>query len=225
MPRTRVKICGIKSVEMALAATEAGADAIGLIFVERSPRFVTPAAAKRIVAKLPAFVEPIGLFVDQSAEDVRSIADEVGLRTLQLHGHEGPGYIERLGDYRLIRSFAFERSYVREMIEPWRQVRNNLAALLWDAPPSPNKAPETALTGGSGTTFDWKGLAASRNEGVFADMPPLILAGGLTPDNVGEAIRMTGARQVDVASGVESAPGVKDPELMSRFLQSAAAPK
>jgi len=160
------------------------------------------------------------LFVDQSADDVRAIADEVGLRTLQLHGHEGPGYLDRLRDFRLIRSFAFERSYVREMIEPWRPMRGRLAALLWDAPPPPDQPTGSAMTGGSGTSFDWKALAAARDEGVFADMPPLILAGGLTPENVGHAIEVVRPFAVDVSSGVEAMRGVKDAQRIIAFVSA-----
>lgn len=216
MARTRIKICGVRDLETALAAAAAGADAVGLVFVERSPRCVDVKQAKNIIANLPAFVEPVGLFVDEPVEAVRDVTREVGLRTIQLHGHEGPGYIQRLAEFRIIKSMGFEPGHVREMLTPWRQCGSNLAALLWDTP----QTSDAPLTGGSGRSFDWDDLSRMIDEGLMEDMPPLILAGGLNADNVAQAVRTIKPYAVDVSSGVESQRGVKDIAKITRFVQA-----
>lgn len=154
-------------------------------------------------------VEPIGLFVDQPAAVVRETAAVVGLRTVQLHGQEQPDDVEALAPLRVIKAMGFGPQRVSEMLAPWRGGVENLAAVLWDAPPT---AADT-LTGGSGRSFDWAALAAVDTRGL----PEAILAGGLTPDNVAEAIRVVRPYAVDVSSGVESARGVKDAGLIRAF--------
>ena len=213
MPRTRIKICGVRDVETALTACAAGADAVGLVFVEKSPRFVTTDAAKQIVDALPAFVEPVGLFADHSEQQIRNIAEATGLRTLQLHGQETPSFVENLTGLRIIKALPFHPDTVEAVIASWRPVAHRLAGLLLDTPPKT----DSTITGGSGTTFDWQALADRLDAGLFDDLPPIILAGGLNHENVAEAVQTLGPYAVDVSSGVESERGVKDPAKIAAF--------
>lgn len=218
MARTRVKICGVRDVDTALAAVEAGADAVGMVFVERSPRRIDVDEAHRIVRVLPAFVQPVALFSDAPWQKVRDLADAVGVRTVQVHGREGPGFVSRVRHLRVVKAIGFEAGRVAEQLDPWRQGVTNLAGLLLDTPP--DSATHGDLTGGSGVAFDWAALAKLEREGAFDALPPRILAGGLTPDNVGEAIRVARPFAVDVSSGVESQRGVKDPARIAAFCKA-----
>ena len=196
--RTRVKICGITRLEDAHAAAEAGADAIGLVFVERSPRCVDPRTARAIVASLPPLVSAVGLFMDAEADFVRSVLDAVPLSLLQFHGRESAAECG-----------AFGRPYIKALpmgspgsvdYSEWPDA----AALLLDAHAAGGM-------GGSGRTLDWSALEAPSR--------PWMLAGGLTPDNVAEAVRILRPPAVDVSSGVESAPGIKSGNLINRFMR------
>ncbi len=218
MTRTRIKICGVSDAETARVAVDAGADAIGLVFVERSPRHVTVERARPIAAALPAFVEPVGLFVDASAEAVRRVAEAVGLRTVQLHGGESAGVVAQLAGLRVVKALPFDAQAIEATLSPWREAglsSPSLAAILWDTPPK-----RGALPGGGGRAFDWPALAALREAGGLDGLPPQVLGGGLTPDNVAEAIRVVRPYAVDVSSGVESAPGVKDHECIRAFCEA-----
>jgi phosphoribosylanthranilate isomerase len=198
----RVKICGITRLEDALEAVRLGADALGFNFWPGSKRFIAPADARRIIAALPPLVTTVGVFVDPSHDEAEAAAAVSGIRVLQLHGDESPEACR-----------AFQRPVVKglrvagpEALEQLARYAG-LAGILLDAA-SPGY-------GGSGTTFDWS-IAREAARRV-----PLLLAGGLTPDNVGEAIRAVHPYAVDVASGVESSPGVKDPDRMARFIRAA----
>ncbi len=198
----RVKICGITSVEDGLLAARAGADAIGLVFAE-SPRRVTPEKAAEIVAALPPFTAAVGLFADQAAEQVRRICREAEIRIVQLHGSETPDYIRGLRDYKVIKAIRVGTRRDLEALNAYR-----VDAFLLDA------RIEGKL-GGTGQTFDWslaKGLKT---------VTPIILAGGLNPGNVAEAVQTVRPYGVDVSSGVEKAPGRKDPDLVRRFIMAA----
>lgn len=218
MPRTRIKICGVRDVATALAAVEAGADAIGLVFVDRSPRKVDVDEAHRIVRELPAFVQPVGLFSDMHWQRVRDLADAVGVRTVQLHGREGPGYVARLRHLRIIKALGFEAGRVAEQLDPWRSGVTNLAGVLLDTPPA--SVTHGELTGGSGASFDWSALAEMEQHNFFQHLPPRILAGGLTAENVADAIAAVNPFAVDVSSGVESKRGVKDPAKIKAFSEA-----
>lgn len=207
MHRTRIKICGIKEVWAAVEARNAGADAIGLVFVEKSPRYVTPEMAEVITAHTPAFVEPVGLFADSSATEIKRICEQANIHTVQLHGHEDMSIVDQLPGLRIIRALPFNQSSI-ELAKAWAEHRRVLA-ILYDTPP---KA-DSKLTGGSGETFDWSALARPE----CGTTKPIILAGGLTPNNVGEAIRIARPYAVDVSSGVESSRGVKDIGLIKAF--------
>lgn len=219
--RTRIKICGIRDPQIARIAVEAGADAIGLVFVPHSPRAVDREQARAVIAALPAFVEPVGLFADLPTQELIAIAADLWLRTVQLHGREGAGIAKQLDHLRVIKAMPYHPTTATAQFESWRNTRVRLAGLLWDTPP----APDSHLTGGSGDRFDWTGLAQwqQRMTAAHGALPPTILAGGLTPENVGEAITLLRPYAVDVSSGVEAQRGVKDPEKIRAFCAAVRA--
>lgn len=200
----RVKICGITSLADARVAIGAGADALGFVFYERSPRHVSPQKAAAIIAQLPPFVQTVGLFVDAAAELVNWTADFCGLDLIQLHGAETPEYCIDV-NRRVIKAFRVKDSASLSGIG-----RYGVAAYLLDA-----WSPEAP--GGTGLTFDWS-LARQA-----AGTRPLILAGGLTPENVAAAIAAVRPYAVDVSSGVEEAPGKKDHGKIREFIAAARA--
>ena len=208
----RVKICGVTRVDDAIEAARAGADAVGLNFYPPSPRCVDVDRARAIRRALPPFVEPVGLFVNASAAEVRETADAVGLVTVQLHGEELPDVLAELDALRLIKVFRVRDGEsldeVRAYLEACVQIGRRPDAVLFDVH-------HEVLWGGSGETFDWRLLTDAQ------EFEPYLLAGGLTPDNVDRAIRVARPWGVDVASGVERAPGVKDPERMRAFIERA----
>jgi phosphoribosylanthranilate isomerase len=206
----RVKICGVTTVADALRAAELGADAIGLNFFTGSPRFVAPEIVREIVATLPPFVETVGVFVNQGWRDVHYLARKYHLANVQMHGERretGHDFPLRRIDAFAIRD-AHSLDAITEYLEMARERCHRPAAVLVDG----YRAGEH---GGTGLTAPWQLLTDFR-PGV-----PLILAGGLTPDNVAEAIRTVRPFAVDVASGVEIAPGRKCPEKMKRFIDAA----
>jgi phosphoribosylanthranilate isomerase len=198
----RVKICGITNLDDALAAIDAGADALGFVFFEKSPRHVNPMQASAIIAKLPPFVQTVGLFVNEEAELVNWTADFCGLDIVQLHGDEEPEYCPEIRR-RVIKAFR-----VKDAASLVSLRRYNVAGILLDAW-SP------AAPGGTGETFNWD-LAREAAAGGR-----LILAGGLTPDNVRQAVEQVLPYSVDVSSGVEAAPGKKDSEKVREFIRNA----
>lgn len=207
MNRTRIKICGVKEIGTGLEACKAGADAIGLVFVEKSPRYVMPEMAERIAAHLPAFVEPVGLFVDCPSNKIRQICAFANIHTVQLHGHEDVSFADELEGLRVIRALPFNPEGI-EAAKPWAE-HHRVQSILYDTPPQP----EVGLTGGSGQTFEWSIL----EWGPASHQERTILAGGLTPGNVGRAITSCLPYAVDVSSGVESSRGVKDVGLIHAF--------
>jgi phosphoribosylanthranilate isomerase len=209
-----VKICGIRDESTARAVAAAGVSAIGLNFYPASPRCVDVATAARIVSVLPTAVEPIGVFVNATVHHVRDVAAECGLRTLQLHGDEPPELLAELREFRLIRAFRVGESglgEVRAELARLQAMQVELLGCLIDA-----RVP--GVYGGTGATAPWEVLAA---EWPSLGGPPLILAGGLTPQNVAQAIRTCRPWGVDVAGGVESAPGVKDLVQVRAFVRNA----
>lgn len=201
--RTRVKICGITRMQDARAAVEAGADALGFVFYGPSPRSVEIDVAAAIMADLPPFVTPVGLFVDAAPEWVRQVLSRVPLGLLQFHGSEPPAYCR-----------AFGRPYIKAVrmapgadVGAQARLHGAAAALLLDAY-------DAARPGGTGSCFDWTQVPVDLGR-------PLVLAGGLTPDNVGLAVTQVRPYAVDVSGGVESAPGIKDRERMILFCRRA----
>jgi phosphoribosylanthranilate isomerase len=198
----RVKICGITSIADALHAADCGADALGLNFYSKSPRYVTAEQAREIIGELPPFVTPVGLFVNHPAEEIRRIAEFCGLGTVQLHGDEGPEDC-RLAPLRVIKALR-----VRDESSLAGLDRYPADAVLLDAW-------SAARYGGTGHTFNWQLAARAARKWC------IILAGGLTPENVADAVRTVRPFAVDVSSGVESAPGKKDPRKVAAFIRNA----
>ncbi len=195
-----VKICGVTTPEDALLSAGLGADALGLNFVAASPRLISTRIATDIVRRLPAEVLTVGVFRNERRERVVQIANEVGLRVVQLHGDETPDDVAWVGERvpNVIRALS-AGNLDRYDLEACGPVR-----LLVDAPEP-----------GSGMPFDWERLAAA------PPTRPYLLAGGLHPDNVVDAIHLLRPWGVDLASGVESRPGVKDPVKLQRFIAAA----
>ncbi len=195
---TRIKICGITNIEDALAAVEAGADALGFVFYDKSPRFVSPIEVQKIIAELPPFVVRVGLFVNEPEVQIRRIMAAAELDVVQLHGDEPPEncLFEPL---RVIKALR-----VRDAASLEGADRYQVSALLLDAWCDENY-------GGTGKSFDWQ--LAKRLTGKR----PLILAGGLNPENVIDAVRLVKPYAVDVSTGVENAPGVKDADKIRAF--------
>lgn len=198
----RVKICGITRREDALAAMEAGADAIGFVFYDKSPRYISPEAAREIVFSLPPFISAIGLFVNERAETIVKIAGELALSAVQLHGDESPDFCGHL-PLKVIKAIRVSGEKDLKGIASYA-----VSAVLLDSF-------QKGLYGGTGVALDWKKL-----RGVEGKIP-LILSGGLTSENVQEAIRTVSPYAVDVSSGVEEKPGIKSAEKMRKFIQNA----
>lgn len=201
--RTRIKICGITRVEDALAAAALGADAIGLVFASRSPRRVTLDAARAIVDALPPFIASVALFMDDDPVFVRSVIDALRPDLVQFHGAEDAGTCESLGR-RYLKAVPMAGRGTGAIIEA-AGAHPRAAGLVLDGH-------GLGEAGGSGRAFDW---SQARAEGL----PPLVVAGGLTADNVADAVRIAAPWAVDVSSGVEAAPGVKDHGRMERFIE------
>jgi phosphoribosylanthranilate isomerase len=218
---TRVKICGITNLEDARTAVEAGADALGFIFVEKTPRFVTPEQATSMIRRLPPFVTPVGVFWDHPAGHVKAIIEACGLRVVQFHGDETPedcqGYsvpviktiklppattIDGLPEYRVTERFgAF-------------LYRKVVAAYLLDS--------QARWSEGEGREpLEWRGIRAMADTQPREARVPIVLSGGLTPDNVATAVDIVRPFAVDVNSGVEAQPGKKDPDKVRRFIEAA----
>lgn len=198
--RVRIKVCGMTRAEDVAAAAKLGVDAVGLVFYAKSPRNVRIEQAQALVAALPAFVTPTALFLDPDAETVRQILGKVRIEILQFHGVEPAEFCR-----------SFGRPYIKAVpmgsqadLTEYGRRHAHAAALLLDSH-------ATGQKGGTGVTFDWSAIPKFNG-------PPLILAGGLNPGNVATAIRMVRPYGVDVSSGVESAPGIKDPEKMAAFV-------
>ena len=202
----KIKICGITSAEDAALAVSAGADALGFVLYRKSPRFVEPAVVRTIVAGLPPFILPVGVFVNEEAAVVRDVVDECGLVLAQLHGDETAEYCDTLGRPVLKALRLKDRASVLAMAD--FHGRAHVRGFLIDAF-------SAQAYGGTGHTADWV-LAAEA-----ARSAPVVLAGGLTPANVSEAIRKVGPYGVDVSSGVEAGPGKKDPAKVKAFIDAA----
>jgi phosphoribosylanthranilate isomerase len=200
----KVKICGITNIDDARHAAACGADALGFVFFAKSPRSIGPEEARSIIAALPPFVASVGLFVNEDPQRIRSIADFCGLDTLQLHGDEPP---ERcfFAPRRVIKALR-----VKDATSLFGHGSYAVSALLLDAWNAENY-------GGTGHRCDWEMAATIASERM------MLLAGGLTPENVAEAVRTVRPYGVDVSSGVESSPGCKDRQKVADFIRNAKA--
>ena len=202
----RVKICGITNVEDALLACELGADAIGLNFYSESPRCISPFMASKIIRNLTPFVAPVGIFVNWDASPITTLAKALGLSAVQLHGDEAPKLVGEIAKkVPVIKALHVAKGSVPP---PFAKYRAATAFLL--------DAPHSGQYGGTGKTADW-GAAH-----IGAKSHRILLAGGLTPENVAEAILAVRPYAVDVTSGVESKPGKKDPAKLRAFFEAVA---
>jgi phosphoribosylanthranilate isomerase len=202
---TRIKICGLTRLEDAQRAVDLGAAALGFNFYPPSPRYIEPEPARAIIRRLPPFVTAVGVFADETdAGHVISLARESGATAVQVHGPRFPALHELLSVFTLVVAVA-----VREGFKPEELRKIKPSAFLLDAF-DPDRL------GGTGRTFDWSVAREAKQYG------PIILAGGLTPENVAQAVWEVRPFAVDVASGVESAPGIKDPAKLQAFFAAVA---
>jgi phosphoribosylanthranilate isomerase len=203
--RTRIKICGITRLEDALLAIEQGADALGFVFYEKSPRYISPADAASICSQLPVFVEKVGLFVDEAATTVETISQTVGLTLLQFHGSEDEAYCA-----------SFTTRYMKAI-----RVKNqqDVIAAFEQYPSSGSILLDTyvaGVQGGTGQAFDWSVIPLDKASQI-------VLAGGLNADNVKDAIVQLSPYGVDISGGVESAPGIKSFDKIQSFIAAVSA--
>ena len=197
----KVKICGMTQLKDALFAIEQGVDAVGFIFYKRSPRAVTMKTVREIITKRPPLVDTVGVFVNESAERLNKIADYCGLDLVQLHGEESPAFCRKI-HRRVIKAFRVKDLQSIKQLEKF-PVSGFLLDTFSDD-----------LHGGTGKTFDWNLALPAKKMG------PVILAGGLTPQNILQAVRQVRPYGVDVCSGVEKSPGIKDLEKVRAFLKN-----
>ena len=202
--QVKVKVCGMTSLKDALVAVEEGADAVGFIFYKKSPRSVTMKIVREIVLELPPFVDTVGVFVDETAVQINKIADYCNLDIIQLHGDESPTFCKRIRR-KVIKAFRIKDMQSVKKISSFQ-----VSGFLLDTF-SEN------LHGGTGKVFDWNLVLPAKKFG------PVIMAGGLTPNNVQQAVRQVRPYGVDVCSGVESEPGIKDHKKVRAFLKNAKA--
>ncbi|MEK6759160.1 MAG: phosphoribosylanthranilate isomerase [Deltaproteobacteria bacterium] len=200
----KVKICGITSLEDALYAAEAGADALGFVFWEKSPRYIEPMEAWRIKRSLPPFILTVGVFVNTPFDTLKTVISSTRIDCVQLHGDESPRMCQSVGEStgkKVIKAFR-----IREHTDIDRLDGYKVDAHLLDTY-------REGTPGGTGETFDWDmAVEAKKNRRI-------ILSGGLTPENISKAIKLVRPYAVDVSSGVESRPGKKDPEKIKRFME------
>jgi len=198
---TVVKICGITNLDDALAAVGAGADALGFNFYKPSPRYITPQRAREIIEQLPESLLTVGVFVNEDSEAVRVIAEEAGLGALQLHGDESPEYCRELADFYVIKTFAVSDTFDIQAMHAYK-----VEAVMLDTK-------HNNLRGGTGRVFDW-----SVAQQVRPMIPKLFLAGGLSPENVQNAVEIVRPFAVDACSALEDRPGKKNHERMRVFI-------
>ena len=214
--RTRVKICGVCRVEDAVLAARSGADAIGIALHPAARRHVPHERARAILDAIPPFVTPVGIFVDADAEDVLHVARSLGLRHVQLNGHETPETVDRLRGLVVLKAVRVDPSTFGAELDRWRDAisrlkLNHLRGLVLETA-------NTGQPGGSGVANDWATIARSKRDGNFDELPPVIVAGGLTPETVGDVVREIRPWAVDVSSGVEERLGEKSPRKVDDFI-------
>ena len=200
-PRVKIKVCGTTNLKDALFAVDSGADAIGFIFYKKSPRYILQKDAKDIVAKLPPFVETVGVFVNETSDRVNRIAEQCKLTAIQLHGDESSAFCRRI-KRRVIKAFRVKDNNSFKGMADY-----DVSGFLLDSYNEESK-------GGTGKTFDWNLALRAKKQG------PIILAGGLNPYNVYTAIHRVKPYGVDVCSGVEKSPGIKDSVKIDEFIKS-----
>jgi phosphoribosylanthranilate isomerase len=200
-PRIKVKICGTTSLKDAFLAVESGADAIGFIFYKVSPRSISQKEAREIILQLPPFIETVGVFVNETSDKINRIAEQCKLNSIQLHGEESPALCRRV-KRKVIKAFRVKNADSLKSIASY-----DVSGFLLDSYNDGSK-------GGTGQVFDWNLALRVKKQG------PVILAGGLNPYNVFTAIHRVKPYGVDVCSGVEKSPGIKDHEKIREFIKS-----
>jgi phosphoribosylanthranilate isomerase len=195
----KIKICGITNLDDALYATECGADALGFNFYKKSPRYIEPQKVAEIISQLPPFVTPVGVFVNEREEKIREVQHLTCIQAVQLHGDESPEFCQRFGG-RVIKAFQIKD---KESLKSMAHYR--VGAFLLDSY-------REGVRGGTGVTFDWHLAVVAKTFGK------IILAGGLTPENVAEAVQLVQPYGVDVAGGVEKEKGIKDRAMIKKFI-------
>ena len=198
----KVKICGITNKEDAFKAVSLGAWALGFVFYEKSPRYVSPSKVRAIVKELPPFITPIGVFVNQRQGTIEKIAEFCRIKTLQFHGDELPNFCHRFRKYKIIKAFRINENFDFRRISKYQ-----VNGYLFDAY-------QEDQFGGTGKTFRWELL-----RGITQSYRTIILSGGLTPRNIAYAIRKVTPYAVDVSSGVEESPGKKSERLLKQFFK------
>lgn len=210
---TFIKICGITNIDDARAAVAAGADALGFNFYNLSPRYIAPPAARDIVEQLPSSILTVGVFVNEdSPQSVKNVASEAGVTAFQLHGDESPAYCRELADRYVIKTLTVSGDFDIQMVQDYARVRDVNAIML--------DTKDNSLRGGTGRVFDWS-VAIEVNKVV----PKLFLAGGLSPENISEAIELVRPYAVDACSALEVIPGIKNHERMRAFVELARSVK
>ena len=197
----KVKICGITNMDDALLAAELGADALGFIFVKTSPRHIRLSAARKIIQELPPFVIPVGVVADAEHDEILELIDETGICCVQLHGNESPKQLAKF-PVPVYKSFRVDKEFNLEILQRYKG-----SAYLLDTHID-------GVLGGTGKTFDWDIAVKAKAYGR------IILAGGLTPENIAEAVKKVQPYAVDVNSGVESATGKKDRNKLERLFKT-----
>ena len=218
MPRTRVKICGVMRAEDAEAAARLGADAIGMVFFERARRCITLDRAREILAVLPPFVTPVGLFCDETPQKILDVAAELNLRHVQLQGAESADEVAELSGLRVIKAIRVKRETISAELTHWRKMIAKLSLVHLSG--FVLETAGTGVPGGSGVANDWPLVKELQSRGEFENLPKIIAAGGLTPETVGDVVREIRPWAVDVSSGVESALGEKSEAKMTRFIEA-----
>ena len=209
--RTRIKMCGVTRDKDVEAGINAGLDALGFIFYDKSPRNVTPDYVRSVVSRMGPFTDSIGVFVDRQREEVEEIVEYCGLTHAQLHGNENPKYCERVERFvspcRVIKAFRVSEQSVKEDFAPYGDVIHGYLLDTYSK----------GIAGGTGHTFDWSIIEKLELQ------RPLVLAGGLSPDNVEEALKQVRPFGLDVNSGVEVEPGIKDHAKLFEFVRKVRA--
>ncbi len=197
---TRIKICGITNLEDAQLAVKCGAWALGFVFYRKSPRYISPSKVKKIIEQLPPFVTSVGVFVDPKEGALRDICRFTGIHTIQLHGDEDPNLCRRLANFKIIKAFRVDENFDLKKVKPYQ-----VDAYLFDTY-------QDDAFGGTGKTFNWDVV------GAYTFDKPFILSGGLTAENVRAGIDKLKPFAVDVSSGVEASPGIKDHRKLKTFI-------
>ncbi len=198
----KVKVCGITNIEDALKAVYYGAYALGFVFYKKSPRYVSPSRARKIIEALPPFITPVGVFVNQKERAVMDVCRFTRIKTVQFHGDEKPVYCKRFKDFKIIKAFRVGTVFFPEMVNKYK-----VDSYLFDTY-------QEDVHGGTGKKFNWDKISKYKFD------KPVVLSGGLNPDNIKEAIEQVNPFAVDVSSGLEKAPGIKNPRLIRSFFEN-----